>query len=90
MFRNAGFKTIAVRAISCRPPAIELPSAALRSANLRLQDNGQGAVSSTTYLAEPPSLVPEINANTIPVKPDTAPPGGCGGDLDPARAEFLA
>ena len=56
-----------------RLPAIELPSAALGSANLRLQGNGQGAVPATTYLAELPSLVHEINAGTIPVKPNTVP-----------------
>jgi NADPH:quinone reductase-like Zn-dependent oxidoreductase len=52
-------------------PTIELPSVALRSANLRLQGNGQGAVSPAAYLAELPSLVDEINAGTIAVKPNT-------------------
>ena len=54
-------------------PTIELPSAALRSANFRLQGNGQGAVSTAAYLAELPSLVHEINAGTIAVKPNTVP-----------------
>jgi NADPH:quinone reductase-like Zn-dependent oxidoreductase len=54
-------------------PTIELPSVALRSANLRIQGNGQGAVSTAAYLAELPSLVREINAGTIAVKPNTAP-----------------
>jgi NADPH:quinone reductase-like Zn-dependent oxidoreductase len=54
-------------------PTIELPSAALRSANLRIQGNGQGAVSAAAYLAELPSLVGEINAATIAVKPNTMP-----------------
>ena len=54
-------------------PTIELPSVALRSANLRIQGNGQGAVSTAAYLAELPSLVREINAGTIAVKPDTVP-----------------
>jgi len=54
-------------------PTIELPSVALRSANLRLQGNGQGAVSTAAYLAELPSLVDEINADTIAVKPNTQP-----------------
>jgi len=49
-------------------PTIELPSVALRSANLRLQGNGQGAVSTQAYLAELPSLVDEINAGTIALK----------------------
>ncbi len=46
-------------------PTIELPSVALRSANLRLQGNGQGAVSTENYLAELPSLIDRINAGTI-------------------------
>jgi NADPH:quinone reductase-like Zn-dependent oxidoreductase len=54
-------------------PAIELPSAALRSANFRLQGSGQGAVSAADYLAELPSLVEEINAGTIAVKANTMP-----------------
>jgi NADPH:quinone reductase-like Zn-dependent oxidoreductase len=54
-------------------PTIELPSVALRSANLRIQGNGQGAVSAAAYLAELPSLVDEIDAGTIAVKPDTVP-----------------
>jgi len=48
-------------------PTIELPSVALRSANLRLQGNGQGAVSAQAYLAELPSLVEEIGAGTIEI-----------------------
>jgi len=52
-------------------PTIELPSVALRSANFRIQGNGQGAVSTAAYLAELPSLVREINAGTIAVKPNT-------------------
>ncbi len=52
-------------------PTIELPSVALRSANLRIQGNGQGAVSTAAYLAELPSLVREIDAGTIAVKPNT-------------------
>jgi NADPH:quinone reductase-like Zn-dependent oxidoreductase len=49
---------------------IELPSVALRSANFRLQGNGQGAVSTATYLTELPSLVDEIDAGTIKVTTD--------------------
>jgi NADPH:quinone reductase-like Zn-dependent oxidoreductase len=52
---------------------IELPSVALRSANLRLQGNGQGAVSTKAYLAELPSLIEEINAGMIAVKPNVMP-----------------
>ena len=54
-------------------PDIELPSVALRSANLRLLGTGQGAVSPTAYLAELPSLVQEINAGAITVTPDMVP-----------------
>ena len=54
-------------------PTIELPSVALRSANFRLQGNGQGGVSPSAYLAELPSLVAEINDGTITVNPRTVP-----------------
>ena len=54
-------------------PAIELPSAALRSANLRLQGVGQGAVPAAAYLAELPSLICEITAGTIAVTPNAVP-----------------
>ncbi|HEY1688281.1 MAG TPA: zinc-binding alcohol dehydrogenase family protein [Solirubrobacteraceae bacterium] len=52
---------------------IELPSVALRSANLRIQGNGQGAVSTDAYLAELPSLVKEIDAGTLTVTPRPVP-----------------
>jgi len=48
-------------------PTIELPSVALRSANFRLQGNGQGAVSARVYLEELPSLVDEIDRGDIAV-----------------------
>ena len=54
-------------------PDIELPSVALRSANLRLLGTGQGAVSPAAYLAELPALVQEINAGTITVTPAMVP-----------------
>jgi NADPH:quinone reductase-like Zn-dependent oxidoreductase len=54
-------------------PAMELPSAALRSANFRLQGSGQGSVSPQVYLAELPSLVAEITAGTIAVTATTMP-----------------
>jgi NADPH:quinone reductase-like Zn-dependent oxidoreductase len=54
-------------------PTIELPSVNLRSANLRIQGNGQGAVSPKGYLAELPSLVEEISAGAIAVKPNPVP-----------------
>jgi NADPH:quinone reductase-like Zn-dependent oxidoreductase len=54
-------------------PTIELSSVALRSANLRIQGNGQGAVSPQAYLAELPALVDEIDAGTIALTPRTKP-----------------
>jgi NADPH:quinone reductase-like Zn-dependent oxidoreductase len=54
-------------------PTIELPSVALRSANFRLQGNGQGAISPEGYLAELPSLVDEIDAGAISLKPNPKP-----------------
>jgi NADPH:quinone reductase-like Zn-dependent oxidoreductase len=53
--------------------AVELPSVALRSANFRLQGSGQGAVAPEAYLAELPSLVEQITAGAISVKPNTVP-----------------
>ena len=49
-------------------PTIELASVALRSANLRLQGSGQGAVPAETYRTELPALAREITAGTIAVK----------------------
>jgi NADPH:quinone reductase-like Zn-dependent oxidoreductase len=54
-------------------PTLELPSVVLRSANLRIQGNGQGAVSASVYLAELPSLVDEINTGRIGVTPRARP-----------------
>jgi NADPH:quinone reductase-like Zn-dependent oxidoreductase len=54
-------------------PTIELPSVALRSANLRVLGNGQGAVSGRAYLAELPSLVAEIDSGVIAVKANPVP-----------------
>jgi NADPH:quinone reductase-like Zn-dependent oxidoreductase len=54
-------------------PTIELPSAFLRSANLRIQGSGQGSVSPALYLAELPSLVEEICAGTITVRTNPEP-----------------
>ncbi len=54
-------------------PTMELPSVALRSANLRIQGNGQGAVSARAYLAELPSLIEAINAGTFRVTPRPVP-----------------
>jgi NADPH:quinone reductase-like Zn-dependent oxidoreductase len=54
-------------------PTIELPSVALRSANLRLQGNGQGAVSTENYLAELPSLIDQIDAGTIRLRAKAVP-----------------
>ena len=52
---------------------IELPSVALRSANFRLQGNGQGAVSTRAYLAELPSLIEEIDTGGLAVAARSAP-----------------
>jgi NADPH:quinone reductase-like Zn-dependent oxidoreductase len=46
-------------------PMLELPSVALRSANFRIQGVGQGAISTTDYLAELPSLIDEIESGTL-------------------------
>jgi NADPH:quinone reductase-like Zn-dependent oxidoreductase len=54
-------------------PTIELASVALRSANLRLQGSGQGAVPAEIYRAELPALAGEITAGTITVKANTVP-----------------
>ncbi|HET9170099.1 MAG TPA: zinc-binding alcohol dehydrogenase family protein [Actinospica sp.] len=54
-------------------PTIELPSVALRSANFRLQGNGQGAVSTRAYLAELPSLIDEIDNGGLRVNAQAAP-----------------
>jgi len=53
-------------------PSIELPSVALRSANVRVQGSGQGAVSTAAYLVELPSLIDEISAGNIKVETATA------------------
>ena len=54
-------------------PTLELPSVALRSANLRIQGNGQGAVSTEGYLAELPSLIDEIDSGTLKIAARTVP-----------------
>ena len=50
-------------------PTMELPSVALRSANLTIKGNGQGAVSTEAYVAALPSLIGEIGAGTLRVTP---------------------
>ncbi|HEY1830020.1 MAG TPA: zinc-binding alcohol dehydrogenase family protein [Acidimicrobiales bacterium] len=54
-------------------PTLELPSVALRSANLRIQGNGQGAVSPAAYLAELPSLIEAIAAGSLSIRTNTVP-----------------
>ncbi|MET7684897.1 zinc-binding alcohol dehydrogenase family protein [Streptomyces sp. NPDC005423] len=54
-------------------PTLELPSVALRSANLRIQGNGQGAVSTRTYLEELPALVEEIQNGGLSVSARPVP-----------------
>jgi len=48
-------------------PTLELPSAALRSTNLRVMGSGQGSVSTRAIVAELPRLAGEIVAGRIPV-----------------------
>lgn len=48
-------------------PTVQLPSVAFRSANFRLQGNGQGAVSTRAYLEELPILIEEIDSGAIAV-----------------------
>ena len=48
-------------------PTLELPSVALRSANLRVLGSGQGAVSPAGYRAELPALIEEISSGAIAV-----------------------
>lgn len=50
---------------SAAGPTLALPSVALRSANLKIQGNGQGAVSTQAYVAQLPSLVAVIDAGAI-------------------------
>jgi len=54
-------------------PTLELPSVALRSSNLRIQGNGQGAVSPKVYLAELPALIDEIDSGTLRITARTVP-----------------
>jgi len=54
-------------------PTMELPSVALRSANLRIQGNGQGAVSTAGYLAELPALIDEIGTGELPMTAQAVP-----------------
>ncbi len=54
-------------------PTLELPSVALRSANLRIQGNGQGAVSARGYLAELPSLIEEIGSGSLRITARAVP-----------------
>ncbi|PRB08100.1 quinone oxidoreductase [Microbacterium sp. MYb72] len=53
-------------------PDIALPSAALRSAHLRLIGSGQGSIGPREYLAELPSLVDAIGEGRISVQTRTA------------------
>jgi len=52
---------------------IELPSALLRSANLRIQGNGQGAVSTRAYVAELPSLIETLDAGALKIETEAVP-----------------
>ena len=54
-------------------PNLALPSAALRSANLRLQGSGQGSLSVHQIVGELPRLVEELVAGRITVNPLRVP-----------------
>jgi NADPH:quinone reductase-like Zn-dependent oxidoreductase len=54
-------------------PTAEVPSAALRSANLHLLGSGQGSIPAQAYLAELPPLAAEISAGTIAVTANPMP-----------------
>jgi NADPH:quinone reductase-like Zn-dependent oxidoreductase len=69
--RSAALDWIQIGAVA--GPTIELPSVLLRSANFRIQGNGQGAVSPRAYVAELPSLVSEIAAGSISINTVTVP-----------------
>ncbi|WP_406167079.1 hypothetical protein OIE52_13760 [Streptomyces canus] len=74
--RSRALNWIQIGSMAC--PTIELPSVALRSANFRLQGNGQGAVSTRAYLAELPSLIEEIDGGGIAVTARTMPRADVG------------
>jgi len=69
--RGRALEWIQVGAVAA--PTIDLPSVALRSANLRIQGNGQGAVSSAAYLGELPALIEEIDRGAISVEAHPVP-----------------
>jgi NADPH:quinone reductase-like Zn-dependent oxidoreductase len=54
-------------------PTLELPSVALRSANLQIQGNGQGAVSTEGYLVELPALIDEIDSGALKITAQAVP-----------------
>jgi NADPH:quinone reductase-like Zn-dependent oxidoreductase len=54
-------------------PTLELPSVALRSANLRVLGSGQGAVAPAGYRAELPALIEEISSGAIAVTAKPVP-----------------
>jgi hypothetical protein len=54
-------------------PDLALPSAALRSTNLRILGSGQGSVATADLLAELPSLAAEISAGTFAIDAQAVP-----------------
>ncbi len=54
-------------------PDIALPSALLRSTNLRVMGSGQGSVSARAIVAELPQLVAELAAGALPVVAESVP-----------------
>jgi NADPH:quinone reductase-like Zn-dependent oxidoreductase len=69
--RSAGLDWVQIGSVA--GPTIELPSAALRSANLRLLGSGQGSVSVRGYLAQLPALVDAIDDGRIGIQTRTVP-----------------
>jgi NADPH:quinone reductase-like Zn-dependent oxidoreductase len=54
-------------------PSIELPSAALRAANLQLLGSGQGSLTTAGIVAELPELAAQISADAFTVDPVVTP-----------------
>ena len=53
--------------------SLELPSAALRAADLRLLGSGQGSLGLATIVAELPALAEAINTGKVSVEPLPTP-----------------
>ena len=69
-------------------PILDLPSVALRSANIRIQGVGQGAISAGGYLAELPALIDEIDSGRLEVKGAPSSTSGDRNGLDQTRSAW--